>query len=226
MYQKCRHIKPNGLRCDSPALKQAHFCYFHSKIHTVGAEPNLKYGPMLLPAPEGSAAIMLSIAKINDGLLSGRIDTKRAGLLLYSMQIASQHLESHDPSDVDQTIETMTIAPNGDELAPEEIVPDEEDDRAEDDDEEDDDAEDGDDDEADDDAEDGDDDDEGEDDAEEADDETEEDASDEGDDGQAADNDDSQNPGPHSDRKNDPPENPEPEEEEHPDAIFFKGLIL
>lgn len=226
MYQKCRHIKPNGLRCDSPALKQAHFCYFHSKIHTVGAEPNLKYGPMLLPAPEGSAAIMLSIAKINDGLLSGRIDTKRAGLLLYSMQIASQHLESHDPSDVDQTIETMTIAPNGDELAPEEIVPDEEDNRAEDDEEEDDDAEDGDDDEADDDGEDGDDDDEGEDDAEEADDETEEDASHEGDDGQAADNDDAQNPGPQVDRKNDLPENPEPEEEEHPDAIFFKGLIL
>jgi hypothetical protein len=220
MYRKCRHIKPNGLRCDSPALKQAYFCYFHTKIHTVGAEPNLKYGPMLLPAPEGSAAIMLSIAKINDGLLSGRINTKQAGLLLYSLQIASQNLKSHDPSDVDQTIETMTIAPNGDELAPEEIVPDEEDDRAEDDDEEDEDAEDGD-----------DDDDEGGsddevDDDEEADEGNEEDGSDAGDGGQATNNDAVLNPGPHVDRKNDALQNPHPEEDEHPDAIFFKGLIL
>jgi hypothetical protein len=199
MYQKCRHIKPNGLRCDSPALKQAHFCYFHSKIHTVGAEPNLKYGPMLLPAPEGSAAIMLSIAKINDALLSGRIDTKRAGLLLYSMQIASQHLESHDPSDVDQTIETMTIAPNGDELAPEEIV------EEEDDDEEDDDN-----------AEEGDDDDEGDSDDEAEDGEGDEEAEDgQGDsnDGEAAPN-------------QDVAPNPEPEEDDDPDAVFFKGLIL
>ena len=199
VYQKCRHIKPNGLRCDSPALKQAHFCYFHSKIHTVGAEPNLKYGPMLLPAPEGSAAVMLSIAKINDALLSGRIDTKRAGLLLYSMQIASQHLESHDPSDVDQTIETMTIAPNGDELAPEEIV------EEEDDDEEDDDN-----------AEEGDDDDEGDSDDEAEDGEGDEEAEDgQGDsnDGEAAPN-------------QDVAPNPEPEEDDHPDAVFFKGLIL
>lgn len=199
VYQKCRHIKPNGLRCDSPALKQAHFCYFHSKIHTVGAEPNLKYGPMLLPAPEGSAAIMLSIAKINDALLSGRIDTKRAGLLLYSMQIASQHLESHDPSDVDQTIETMTIAPNGDELAPEEIV------EEEDDDEEDDDN-----------AEEGDDDDEGDSDDEAEDGEGDEEAEDgQGDsnDGEAAPN-------------QDVAPNPEPEEDDDPDAVFFKGLIL
>ncbi len=134
MYRKCRHIKPNGLRCDSPALKQANFCYFHSKIHTIGAEPNLKYGPMLLPSPEGPAAVLLSIAKINDALLSaGRIDRKSlAGVLLYSMQVASQNLNSHHPSDIDQTIESMTITPEGDELAPEEIVEEDDDDDAED----------------------------------------------------------------------------------------------
>ena len=223
MYRKCRHIKPNGLRCDSPALKEAHFCYFHSKIHTIGAEPNLKYGPMLLPAPEGSAAVLLTIAKINDALLSGRIDTKLAGVLLYSMQVASQHIGPHRRSEIDQTIESMTIAPNGDELAPEEIVPDEEDDRAEDDDEEeDDDAEDGDDDgdddsddEADDDDEDGCDD-EVDDDAEEAD-EGSEDGDSESNDVEA---------GPDKATDNDAAPNPEPEKPEHPDAIFFKGLKL
>jgi hypothetical protein len=196
MYRKCRHIKPNGLRCDSPALKQANFCYFHSKIHTIGAEPNLKYGPMLLPSPEGPAAVLLSIAKINDALLSGRIDRKLAGVLLYSMQVASQNLNSHHPSDIDQTIESMTITPEGDELAPEEIVEEEDDD----------DAEDGDD------GDEGDSDDEVDDDAEEADEGGEEGGSDEGNDSQVTDNDASPNP--------------KPEEAEHPDAVFFKGLKL
>jgi hypothetical protein len=122
MYRKCRHIKPNGLRCESPALKQAHFCYFHSKIHSVGAEPNAKYGPMLLPSPEGSAGIQLAIAKITDALINNRIDPKRAGLLLYAMQIASQHLDFISPGYIDETIESMTHTADGHELAPEEIV--------------------------------------------------------------------------------------------------------
>jgi hypothetical protein len=128
MYRKCRHIMPSGLRCESPALTQAYFCYFHSKIHSIGAEPNAKYGPMLLPSPEGPAGIQLSIAKITDALINNRIDAKKAGLLLYAMQIASQHINSISPGDMDQTIESMTHTADGDELAPEEIVEEEGDD--------------------------------------------------------------------------------------------------
>jgi hypothetical protein len=29
MYMHCRHIKTNGLRCESPALKGSQFCYDH-----------------------------------------------------------------------------------------------------------------------------------------------------------------------------------------------------
>jgi len=77
---------------------------------------------MRLPSPEGPAAVLVSIAQIDDALINGRIDPKRAGQLLYSMQIASQHLESHRPSQVDKQIESMTITPDGDELAPDEYV--------------------------------------------------------------------------------------------------------
>ena len=118
MYRTCRHIKPNGLRCESPALKETYFCYFHSKLHSLGAEPHDKYGPMRLPTPEGPAAIQLSIAKITDALINGRIDPKRAGQLLYAMQIASQNLESHRPSQLDQQVESLTTTPEGEELAP------------------------------------------------------------------------------------------------------------
>jgi len=81
MYHTRRHIKPNGLRCESPALRGANFCYFHSKLHSLGAEPNGKFAFMRFPSPEGSAAIQLSITKITDALISGSIDPKRAGQL-------------------------------------------------------------------------------------------------------------------------------------------------
>ena len=128
MYRTCRHIKPNGLRCQSPALRGTNFCYFHSKLHSLGAEPGDKYGPLRLPTPEGPAAIQLSIAKITDALINGRIDPKRAGQLLYAMQIASQHLESHRLSQVDEQVQSMTTTPEGEELAPDAYVCDDDDD--------------------------------------------------------------------------------------------------
>ena len=128
MYRTCRHIKPNGLRCESPALRESYFCYFHSKLHGLGAEQYEKYGPMRLPTPEGPASIQLSIAKITDALINGRIDPKRAGQLLYAMQIASQNLESHRRSQVDRQVQSMTTTSQGEELAPDEYVCDDDDD--------------------------------------------------------------------------------------------------
>ncbi len=29
-YPLCRHIRTNGLRCKSPALTEAPYCYFHT----------------------------------------------------------------------------------------------------------------------------------------------------------------------------------------------------
>ena len=29
----CRHVKTNGLRCQSPALNGEPFCYFHVRLH-------------------------------------------------------------------------------------------------------------------------------------------------------------------------------------------------
>ena len=93
MYIECRHIKSNGLKCESPALKGQPFCYYHSKVHTVGAEPHLKYGPLQLPAPEDSAAIQLSIARINDAVINGRIDLRKAVVLFGGLKIASRYID-------------------------------------------------------------------------------------------------------------------------------------
>ncbi len=33
-YAICRHIKTNGIRCQSPALASETFCYFHAGLHS------------------------------------------------------------------------------------------------------------------------------------------------------------------------------------------------
>jgi len=70
MYPKCRHIKPNGLRCESSALRGTHFCYLRSKLHSLGNEPYDKLGSVRLPTLEGSAAVLLSLAQIDDALIN------------------------------------------------------------------------------------------------------------------------------------------------------------
>jgi hypothetical protein len=120
MYRTCRHIKPNGLRCKSPALKETYFCYFHSKLRSLGAEPYEKFGPMRLPSPEDPASILFSIAKITDALIKGSIEPRKAGQLLYAMQIASHNLDVH--LEGSNQVESMTTTFEGEDLAPEEFI--------------------------------------------------------------------------------------------------------
>jgi hypothetical protein len=122
MYMACRHIKPNGLRCKSPALKGGQFCYFHAKLHSLGNEPYAKYGNMRLPLPEDDAAIQLSVAQISDALINGRIDPKRAGQLLYSLQIASQTIDRKQRFWDSETVQSTEQTAAGDDLAPEERI--------------------------------------------------------------------------------------------------------
>jgi hypothetical protein len=118
MYMACRHIQTNGLRCGSPVLKDNQFCYYHSKIHTVGAEPHLRYGPLQLPAPEDSAAIQLSVARISDAIINERINLKKATALLYALQIAAQFIDRNESFDEDETVQSAELTVHGDELAP------------------------------------------------------------------------------------------------------------
>jgi hypothetical protein len=122
MYMACRHIKTNGLRCKSPALRGGQFCYYHAKVRTIGSDPNLKYGPMHLPTPEDPASIQLAVAQICDALLNGRIDRKNAGHLLYGLQIASQLIDRRKFFYEAGTVQSTEQTADGDELAPPERV--------------------------------------------------------------------------------------------------------
>jgi hypothetical protein len=88
-YQ-CRHIFTAGHRCGSPALRNEHFCYYH---HTTRkAAPKVR--PLApfefeLPIPEDRAAIQQALGEVLHRIATNQIDPRRAGLLLYGLQIAA-----------------------------------------------------------------------------------------------------------------------------------------
>ena len=89
--KECRHIKANGLKCHSPALRGFPYCYFHSRSRYLApARKPSADQPLELPRLESYADVGSALNQILQALASSRISTKRAGLLLYNLQLASQ----------------------------------------------------------------------------------------------------------------------------------------
>ena len=94
--ERCQHIKMNGVRCGSPALRDQKYCYFHDRCSPVQVEvsTSAQYpaSPFYLPVLEDAASIQWGVAQVCEHLLHRRLDPKKAGVLLYAMQIASSNL--------------------------------------------------------------------------------------------------------------------------------------
>ena len=88
----CDHIKPNGEFCQSPALNDDSYCYFHRSLRE-RTKRQLRHQrrnlPLTIPALEDLETIQLAIGDVLNALLCDRIDSKKAGLLLYGLQTAA-----------------------------------------------------------------------------------------------------------------------------------------
>jgi hypothetical protein len=109
---RCQHIKINGTQCGCPALRRNKLCYFHKRHHEECLElsldrlkqdqlnlARLKAGqsplpPITLDLPvlEDANSIQVALMQIMRLIITGQIDTKSAGLLLYALQTASANL--------------------------------------------------------------------------------------------------------------------------------------
>jgi hypothetical protein len=102
--RQCEHIKTNGEFCGSPALRGRNYCYFHltnighrlragrNHARAQANSPETAVVPLELPPFEDAHSIQTALMKVVDALLHNRIDTKRAGLVLYALQTASSNL--------------------------------------------------------------------------------------------------------------------------------------
>lgn len=98
--RRCQHIKTNGTQCGSPALRNERFCYYHSqsrpervKVCEKSAKPG---GEILFPLLEDAHSIQAMVRQVAMMLLRGAIDSKKAGIVLYALQIASSNLKLMD----------------------------------------------------------------------------------------------------------------------------------
>jgi hypothetical protein len=102
--RQCEHVKSNGEFCGSPALRGRSYCYFHlthigrrlraerSRARAQAKSPESAAVRLDLPPFEDANSILIALMQVVDALLDNRIDTKRAGLVLYALQTASSNL--------------------------------------------------------------------------------------------------------------------------------------
>ena len=108
-YPTCDHIKANGITCQSPAIKNSDFCYFHTRDRQ--RQANLRQArevklshrhghfteddidaeileSLELPLLEDANAIQVALSNLLRAIASNHLEERRAALLLYGLQIA------------------------------------------------------------------------------------------------------------------------------------------
>ena len=97
---RCQHIKVNGVQCGSPALHREKFCYFHQQWQEqriqINANRARRARSVTLPVLEDANSIQVALMQVMRLIMSGSIDSKTAGLLLYALQTASTNLQHTD----------------------------------------------------------------------------------------------------------------------------------
>jgi len=97
---QCRHILTDGHRCKSPCLKAAGggeaehepFCYFHhtTRHPVTGLKARrARQSTFEMPLIEDRSAIQAALGEVLARIASNDLDPRRAGLLLYGLQIAT-----------------------------------------------------------------------------------------------------------------------------------------
>ena len=90
MFHECRHIKTDGLRCHGAALSGKPYCYFHMKLRRMHSPGHSEGQHFQLPPIEDTSSVLLAVGQVIRSLNSPYADCRRAGLMLYGLQIAAQ----------------------------------------------------------------------------------------------------------------------------------------
>jgi hypothetical protein len=85
MAPRCQWVKQDGTSCGSPQMKQHIYCFAHKQMAEARALMLMLPPP---PPPEDANAIQVGLMRIQKAVIEDTISMKKAGLLLYSMQLA------------------------------------------------------------------------------------------------------------------------------------------
>lgn len=116
-HYQCRHIFTDGHRCGSKCLRKEDFCYYHHSARRP-APPATLYrdvnSSFTIPNPEDRSAIQAGIGVVLQRIAQGQLDQRRAGLILYGLQIAALNLpkpRSNQRESVDEMTDDPILGP-------------------------------------------------------------------------------------------------------------------
>ena len=150
----CRHIRANGTRCNSPALRGQPLCYFHHRdrqrypnlrpaedptptvIHSMQRDPGgMQRDPLIaqyfsdpplnhpaelhFPPLEDRESIQVALSMLLAALGRNQLEPKRAGMMLYGLQVASSNAKTLTHN-APETVTEVLLDDHGHELAPDE----------------------------------------------------------------------------------------------------------
>jgi hypothetical protein len=128
---ECHHIKTNGYKCAASALHGQPFCYFHTisrdREQRLARQPALPppeaaIAPIALQLPllEDANAVQVAVSLVVSALAGNRIEPRRAGVLVYALQLASTNLQHTDLNLVrgfSSNVTSFALAEDGTEIA-------------------------------------------------------------------------------------------------------------
>lgn len=98
-YELCRFIRTTGKRCESPALRDQNWCFYHDRSYA-RHRANRSSGkpakdaplPIHLPAIDDAESIQLAVSLIIDAVARGLLEDRRAVTLLRGLGIAARNV--------------------------------------------------------------------------------------------------------------------------------------
>ena len=88
----CHHLHPTGNRCGSPALRGEQFCFYHHPTRRPPRRHQSSRTCFYLPPIGDAEDLQLALSEVIRRVADNTLDTKRASLLLITLQMAKTNL--------------------------------------------------------------------------------------------------------------------------------------
>jgi hypothetical protein len=101
MPTQCTHIRLNGFRCGSVAMRGLHLCYFHARMRRrAKANVDAAFPQVLLL--EDAESIQATLMQLVDMLLADQIEVAKARVIISALTLASRNVKNLSIDDASQ----------------------------------------------------------------------------------------------------------------------------
>ena len=88
----CRHIKTNGRRCGSPALRGECFCFYHHPTRRPPVRTRPSHPSFYIPPITDPETLQIALSELGRRIADNTLSTQRARLLRETLQMAQANL--------------------------------------------------------------------------------------------------------------------------------------